>query len=362
MCWQVWSWGINDNGVLGRVTEGVEGKDSDELESQPMLVEGLEDFKAVRIAAGDGVSMAISDRGEVRSWGCFRNQNGLIGFHSIPGQPKVQIRPVALPNLDKHAAVQIVSGENHVLVLTSEGHVYSHGTSERCQLGRRVVERRQLNGLAPERLALRNIVHVAAGTHHSFAVDKAGKVYAWGNNSHMQLGIPEAEGGMTGVVPLPSLVDALSPSKHGGAKVVQIASALHHSVFLFDNGEVFVCGSCDDADSGFAADHPDADNHCIPVPTRLVIGSEQEKVVRVACGLRHSFAITAEGKLYGWGLNGGEQLGIPHENDDDEDREAIRPPRLVPLPQNSEVSFGVLSASSGGSHSILLAARIVKDE
>ena len=69
---QVWSWGINDNGVLGRVTENVEGQDSDELESQPMLVEGLEDFKAVRIAAGDGVSMAISDKGEVRSWGCFR--------------------------------------------------------------------------------------------------------------------------------------------------------------------------------------------------------------------------------------------------------------------------------------------------
>ena len=177
----------------------------------------------------------------------------------------------------------------------------------------------------------------------------------------MQLGIPEAEGGMTGVVPLPSLVDALSPAKHGGAKVVEIASALHHSVFLFDNGEIFVCGSCDDADSGFPADFADAENHCVPVPTKLEIEGDA-KIVKIACGLRHSFAITAEGKLYGWGLNGGEQLGIPLENDDDEDREAIRPPRLVPLPQNADVSFGVLTASSGGSHSILLAARIVKSE
>ena len=195
-----------------------------------------------------------------------------------------------------------------------------------------------MNGLAPERLALRNIVHVAAGTHHSFAVDKTGRVYAWGNNSHMQLGLAEAEGGMTGVVPLPALVDSLSPAHHDGAKVIQIASALHHSLFLFDNGDVFVCGSCDDADSGFPADYADAENHCIATPVKLEIGA---KIVKVACGLRHSFAIAADGQLYGWGLNGGEQLGIPLENDDDEDREAIRPPRLVPLPSNADVSFGV---------------------
>lgn len=39
-----------------------------------MLVQGLqdEDFKAIRVAAGDSVSLAISDRGELRAWGSFR--------------------------------------------------------------------------------------------------------------------------------------------------------------------------------------------------------------------------------------------------------------------------------------------------
>lgn len=39
-----------------------------------MLVQGLqeEDFKAVRVAAGDSVSLAISDNGELRCWGSFR--------------------------------------------------------------------------------------------------------------------------------------------------------------------------------------------------------------------------------------------------------------------------------------------------
>ena len=62
---------INDNAALGRVT-AVPGVEAEELETQPMLVEGLEDFNAVRVAAGDSVSLAISDNGELRCWGSFR--------------------------------------------------------------------------------------------------------------------------------------------------------------------------------------------------------------------------------------------------------------------------------------------------
>lgn len=64
---------INDNAALGRVTD-VPGTPAEELETQPMVVQGLEqeDFKAVRVAAGDSVSLAISDNGELRCWGSFR--------------------------------------------------------------------------------------------------------------------------------------------------------------------------------------------------------------------------------------------------------------------------------------------------
>lgn len=64
---------INDNAALGRITS-VPGVDAETLETCPMLVQGLgeEDFKAVRVAAGDSVSLAISDNGELRCWGSFR--------------------------------------------------------------------------------------------------------------------------------------------------------------------------------------------------------------------------------------------------------------------------------------------------
>jgi alpha-tubulin suppressor-like RCC1 family protein len=53
------------------------------------------------------------------------------------------------------------------------------GNGQQAQLGRKIIERRKTNGLEPERLALRDIVCVGSGSYHSFAVDKAGVVYAW---------------------------------------------------------------------------------------------------------------------------------------------------------------------------------------
>jgi alpha-tubulin suppressor-like RCC1 family protein len=72
---QVWSWGVNDNGSLGRLTANPpEGQTTEDLETQPMLVADLQEegFRAVRIVAGDCLGLAIDDRGDVRAWGSFR--------------------------------------------------------------------------------------------------------------------------------------------------------------------------------------------------------------------------------------------------------------------------------------------------
>jgi regulator of chromosome condensation len=66
---QVRTWGINDGASLGRVT----GKDED-LQYRPFVVEELvkAGFRAVKVCAGDSVSVAISDKGDLRVWGSFR--------------------------------------------------------------------------------------------------------------------------------------------------------------------------------------------------------------------------------------------------------------------------------------------------
>ena len=47
---------------------------NEDLESYPYIVETLskEGFRAVQVDAGDSVSVAVSDRGELRVWGSFR--------------------------------------------------------------------------------------------------------------------------------------------------------------------------------------------------------------------------------------------------------------------------------------------------
>jgi regulator of chromosome condensation len=47
--------------------------DDDEFLTQPRPIKTLveEDFRAVKIAAGDSISAALSDKGELKVWGSF---------------------------------------------------------------------------------------------------------------------------------------------------------------------------------------------------------------------------------------------------------------------------------------------------
>lgn len=104
-----------------------------------------------------------------------------------------------MSSLQQHEFINIACGTDHILALSKTGVVYawyvlacrysilacslvstiSRGNGQQAQLGRKIIERRKTSGLEPERLALRNIVCIGSGSYHSFAVDKAGVVYAW---------------------------------------------------------------------------------------------------------------------------------------------------------------------------------------
>lgn len=81
----MWSCGANDNAALGRPTHFIadpkNDKQSIEVDVEtslpvtvPSPIKSLvdEEFRAVRVYAGDSVSAAISDQGELRVWGTFR--------------------------------------------------------------------------------------------------------------------------------------------------------------------------------------------------------------------------------------------------------------------------------------------------
>ncbi|MBW0511775.1 hypothetical protein O181_051490, partial [Austropuccinia psidii MF-1] len=208
------------------------------------------------------------------------SNDGLLGFDGKVGTAIKQFVPTRVSNLADYPVSQVVCGYDHVLALTTDGHVYSWGNGQQQQLGRKIIERRKKNGLAPERLSLKRIVLIGSGGSHSFAVDENGTVYGWGLNTRGQLGVSSEEAcWQDEIVSVPTPVQAMSPSKHDGARVVAIEGGDFHSLFLLSNGEVWGVGNYENGEIGLAKSRPEI----IAVEQERVAGSEKkEKFIQEA--------------------------------------------------------------------------------
>ena len=422
---QVLSWGINDNASLGRATTNVLDPlnvggfiEQEALETQPLPVQGLQDFRAIQVVCGDSVSVALSDKGELRAWGSFRSSDGLLGFASSKNASKTQFEPIPIHGLEKHVFISVACGADHVMALTNTGQVFictfslkvslirvlvSHacftgGNGEQAQLGRRIIQRRKLNALVPERLALRKIALIGTGMYHSFAQDAAGIVYAWGLNTFRQTGVSDADGGDADIIWQPTEVAALNPKRLGGGRrVTQISGGEHHSLFLVSDGSVYACGRADDGQVGIAEDHPlmealagrranrlkqlaehpilDADvvDELIIEPTLVSFppppspndpqpelppydAKDERKpprnpIVQLSAGTRHNLAVSRSGHVYSWGVGQNSQLGLGPDV-------TTRPtPFRIANKALDANKFKVEFASAGGQHCILLATQ-----
>lgn len=118
---RIWSWGVNDEGALGRPTAGESARKlwaevgrGDEPAGDPYkpgIVRMPDDAKPVlQLSAGDSHSCALAEDGTVWAWGTFRDASGVMGFS--PGV-RTQVSPVAVfgPGAGHtERAVRIASG------------------------------------------------------------------------------------------------------------------------------------------------------------------------------------------------------------------------------------------------------------
>ncbi|KZT24604.1 RCC1/BLIP-II protein [Neolentinus lepideus HHB14362 ss-1] len=361
----VWSCGVNDEGALGRVTTDVpnpenpeETLDVDQLTATPYSLQTLidEKFRAVKIAAGDNICAAISTEGELRVWGSFRDNQGSLGFSS---DSKRQFLPAPILELKHHAGdvekfVSVASGNNHLLVLTTHGNVYTLGAGEEGQLGRKVIQRRKIHGTAPEKIVLgsrtRKAKVVGAGNNASFAVDEKGVVWGWGLNTMAQTGTGYSNAIIDSEVHSPKEVIGVSKEELGdNDEVVQIAGGDHHTLFLTAKGKVYACGRSNDGQLGLAEDHPafkdrEHDNF-LSVPTLITFPDPSDPVVQVSAGTHNNLAVTAGGALYAWGAQTQGELGIG------DGEEALTPTVVV---RKEGGSWSAQAVSCGGQHTIAL--------
>ncbi|KAJ7918258.1 RCC1/BLIP-II [Mycena leptocephala] len=349
----VWTCGVNDDAALGRVTEGVPDPDGT-LTNLPHPLESLieENFRAVQVATGDSICIAVDNHGEIRVWGSFRANEGSLGFSESVRHQFVPI-PIAMDLHHKPGDYEKVSsvtaGSNHILVLTTHGHIFTWGNGQQAQLGRKVPECHQVKGTNPQRVILGGralrAVAVGAGTYHSFAVDEAGTVWGWGLNNMGQTGTGlDSQDDET--VAMPKVVRRLSKEELGGETVVQIAGGEHHTIFLTSGGRVLACGRANGSQLGLKADDEafegDSTREFLPEPVLVTFPDDDDPVVDIASGVHNNIAITKDGALYCWGQGTQGELGVPDEE--------VPTPRI--LVRREGGSWAAEGAACGGQHTL----------
>jgi len=350
---KIMTWGVNDQGALGRNTDwegGLRDMDDDNSdsdsdsdtgsglnpkESTPSDVDlsGVpENTVWTQLACTDSATFALTNDGLVYGCGTFRSNEGIFGFSS---SSFVQRTLTLVPELKK--IKKLAAGANHVLALDNKGCVYAWGSGQQNQLGRRILERFLKNSLVPTQFGLpKHMVSIGAGAYHSFAMHKNGKLYSWGLNSFGETGVTknfDAEGESD--VHHPTVVPNLE--KFGA--VTHVEGGQHHTIACTDKGEVLVWGRLDGYQLGLKisdipAENVVMDSHDKPrilkVPTQLP-GID---AASVAAGSDHSIAIARDGKAFSWGFSTNYQTGLGIADDDVEvathiDNTAVRGKQLV---------------------------------
>jgi len=193
----------------------------------------------------------------------------------------------------------ISGGGAHTLIATKDHFVFSCGSGEYGQLGTNSTS----NSLELAEITTLKGLHVAllsCGWSHSVALLENGCVYVWGNASYYQLGLgtetnedtkqflettPPNSKKINTTLKIPDqLIPKLLPSLNG---VIFVACGMRHTAAVTKDGRVFTWGHGKFGQLGH--------NDKLSKPSPTQIPSEwlyQKQIIMVACGARHTTCLT----------------------------------------------------------------------
>ena len=281
----LWAWGYNVYGQVGTGTGGA---------SVFGPVQVLGDVTA--FSAGGLHTLAVDTFSNVWGWGA--NESGQVGSNigaatATPTRNNAlfaQLHQLPGPPWVKAVA----AGSHHSLALDSRGVVWSWGNNSDGQLGLGRVASQvfALQVTFPESVV---ITAIAAGAYHSLALDSAGNAWAWGNNHNGQLGISSFD------------EERFTPVKltffPPNTRLVAISAGGSHSLALDSAGNVFAFGG---NILGQLGNGQTIDQHG---PTRTIFPAGTPAIVKIAAGGDHNLALDTQHRVWTWGNNGEGQLG-----------------------------------------------------
>ena len=153
----------------------------------PRRVEELTNVRVTAVAAGDNHSLAASATGALYTWG--NGRFGRLGH----GDQQHQSRPKVVEAVGQVVVRAVAAGMEHSLALSEAGEVFSWGMGGDGQLGHGDGEEERLEPLRVAGLGGVRVCAVAAGCCHSLAVGSDGAVYGWGYGEDACLGLELTE-------------------------------------------------------------------------------------------------------------------------------------------------------------------------
>ena len=355
----IWSFGHGDNGRLGNgATQG---------SLVPERTEGrVRGSNVVFVAAGEAHSACIDDRGRLYTWGM-----GSYGRLGSGGEADLAI-PSLVESVAKVKMVMVSCGAFHTSSLSLEGNIYAfggglygklgNGSEDNAPIPLKLPEGKaqtlgfgggsggDVGGFGSGETSVGGYNQIACGTFHTVAANEQGSLMAWGFGGAGRLGLGSQSKHLR-----PTLVDGLEPhlcsgwsskrfadkvlngdgdgaggssgqgsmaamsaggrggdSKGDGmdeeeppTKIVGVAAGAKHSLYCTAQGHVYSWGSNEDGQCGVSRDTD------VPLfsPEQVKAHIGGLRVVKVACGARHSLCVTARGDMYTWGAGGAGQLG-----------------------------------------------------
>lgn len=349
---RVYTWGCADDGSLGRPGE----------ESEPLLVQGdICSETIIRVACGDGQTIAVSTAGVVWGWGCYKDKEGQKWFHgsSVSDINKQCNEPMRLQGVASRA-IDVACGSSFCVAACEDGAIYSWGLGECGELSRgekplKVNGKYDKEGimsfhLTPGKMFIDDnglkkeakfAKTIGCGAYHTL-IGIGGSVYSCGLNNYGQLGHNDTtqRNFLTRVQALEEL------------GIVSVRGGTHHSLVLSSFGDVLSFGRADSGQLGIAkmANSRAGDFCTAPEAVEFKGLKPDEKIVSIACGSNHNLAVSSAQSVYSWGY--GDMSALGHGKDGDE----MLPKKLnFKDTKTGGVLTRIIQADGGGQHSAIIA-------